>query len=599
MEQPQQQLKNNLLRYLPWLAAALPALIPLWLISHDGVDLPYLDQWGSAYAEFYIKAHHGQLSFWDFTAQQNEHRMFVPKVIYYVLNSITHWNAFGEMILGWLIVCATSLNIAWLCRKATSFPIGPIVWGIANLMIFTPVQWENWTWGLGVINVLPIFFITSAMVVLSTSWNEWLRIGFAMALGTAATFSSGQGILVWPLLLPMAAWSGSLKELLAKKWFVLGWLGAFAFNIVLYNVGYIEPGRPPELRGYYVNPLLVVRFILAFLGNPLIHYAVWPPPTSASIAIGLVEFSLLLASSIYVGLVFFKQRDHAWCRPVVVLLMIGWYSVLSGLAASEFRARQGEWMSMSSRYATAALYLPAALAILIPVILARIRANLRDDSKYVWPVPQWAALAIFLAIYSIGWDRAFNNARFDGLMRLEGKAAVLFLRLFPNNPLLSEAVGPGAASRIPIAEELNAMGYIRPPLINTDVASELQNPTPPTMPPSSFGKIERAEKTHADQAILYGWAMLPQYHQRAHSVLLSYQDELNRPVIFAMGKMGYQRDDLVNSFDDSAYRDSGWLAPFNSAAIPAKLSETQILAWAVDAKTARIYRIDGDITFKR
>jgi hypothetical protein len=110
-------MKHRPLGWLVLALALLPALIPLVLILTYGVNMPFWDEWDPGLAGLYIKAHQHQLSFADLAAQHNEHRILLPRIAYLLLNSMTHWNAVGEMVFQWLIVFATSIGILVLIRK--------------------------------------------------------------------------------------------------------------------------------------------------------------------------------------------------------------------------------------------------------------------------------------------------------------------------------------------------------------------------------------------------------------------------------------------------------------------------------------------------
>src|SRR3954454_17393560 len=108
------------IRWLWFFGAALPSILPLAMILIYGVNFPYWDEWDRSIAGMYIKAHQHQLTFGDLVRQHNEHRILIPRLIFLALNSMTHWNAIGEMIAQWVVVVLTSLLILALCRRTES-----------------------------------------------------------------------------------------------------------------------------------------------------------------------------------------------------------------------------------------------------------------------------------------------------------------------------------------------------------------------------------------------------------------------------------------------------------------------------------------------
>src|SRR6478609_1679293 len=96
------------------IAASLPMLIPLVLISKYGVNVPYWDQWDPDISDIFIKSHDHTLSLSDLAAQHFENRILVPRLIFLALGKMTGWNTIVEMLAGWLIACATSIVIGIL-----------------------------------------------------------------------------------------------------------------------------------------------------------------------------------------------------------------------------------------------------------------------------------------------------------------------------------------------------------------------------------------------------------------------------------------------------------------------------------------------------
>src|SRR5438270_13475536 len=81
------------------LIATPPLLIGL-LILRDGVDVPFWDQWDGT-APLFEKMAAGTLGFADFFAQHNEHRILFPRLIFFGLGCLTHWNIRAELFVSW------------------------------------------------------------------------------------------------------------------------------------------------------------------------------------------------------------------------------------------------------------------------------------------------------------------------------------------------------------------------------------------------------------------------------------------------------------------------------------------------------------------
>src|SRR5208282_5635582 len=98
------QSQSSRYRWLWFFLAALPALTPLVLILHYGVDFHYFDEWTPDMTGPLVKAYHHQLTLGDILAQHNEHRVAVARLILLAINPITHWNNVENLIVAWLMV---------------------------------------------------------------------------------------------------------------------------------------------------------------------------------------------------------------------------------------------------------------------------------------------------------------------------------------------------------------------------------------------------------------------------------------------------------------------------------------------------------------
>ena len=145
--------------------AFLPPFFLGILIYQYSVDVPYWDQWEIAL--FFERFAQGSLSLNDLFAQQNEYRQFFPNLIFLGLGWLTSWNVRYEMLVSFMLACFASYNIYRLSqvtfygddiRRALMFII-------ANVFIFSPIQYENWLFGVQIIYFIPIACITTCLLI--------------------------------------------------------------------------------------------------------------------------------------------------------------------------------------------------------------------------------------------------------------------------------------------------------------------------------------------------------------------------------------------------------------------------------------------------
>ncbi|GAB4292142.1 MAG: hypothetical protein Fur0025_27660 [Oscillatoriaceae cyanobacterium] len=193
----------------------------------NSVNVPFGDQWDNA-AVVINKFSEGTLSFSDLIAQHNESRKFFPRLIFLGLAYLTNWNVRYEMLLIFILACIVSVNIFWLIRHTVQKPgflpsfrfmainieTNPVsllaLAFLANLLIFSPIQYENWLWGIQVVVFIPIVCITTSLVIAYSQLNPISKFTLCGFLATFSTFSYANGLLCWVVLLPALA--------LAKSW---------------------------------------------------------------------------------------------------------------------------------------------------------------------------------------------------------------------------------------------------------------------------------------------------------------------------------------------------------------------------------------------
>ena len=109
------------------------------------------------------------------------------------------------MIVAWLVIVIVMIFLFLQFRMLHS-QAHPILWaltvGVSATALFSLVQIENWLWAFQ----FAFFFIQFAVVVslimlCRSSISLWFRLLIVTVLGVAASFSSAQGLLIWPVLI--------------------------------------------------------------------------------------------------------------------------------------------------------------------------------------------------------------------------------------------------------------------------------------------------------------------------------------------------------------------------------------------------------------
>ena len=330
--------------------ALMPALFTLWLILNYGVDVPYWDEWVTAV--LIERFFQGTLTVADLFARNNEYIQFFPNLIFVLLGWLTRWDPRYGMLLSFVLACLVSFNIYRLAQ--TTSPGGGsrslVQFVLANLFIFTPMQYENWLMGIQIIYFIPIVCITTCLRITCSDRTGRVKFITCSALATISTFSSVNGILCWVVVLPVLLRWQSLDKPAEKDWKVVAWIAGFALCATLY---FSIDGKI-ALGFRFSDQLLVhlrqaLAYFLALLGAPL---AIGPHPIFVAVSVGAAVLLLILFSwNVFLRL----STNHVIANSLIVWLMIGTYSVITAAMVTAGRMHYGVGQSLSSRYTTFSL----------------------------------------------------------------------------------------------------------------------------------------------------------------------------------------------------------------------------------------------------
>jgi len=340
-----------------WLFVLIPAALPYLYVHAFGVNVVFADAWDMVLV--FRKWFSGRLAFADLYAQHVEHRMFFPRGVELLLGSLTRYNNVAEMylIVSCFLITAAVLLLAF--RREIGLPL--IFFVPVALLIFSFRQYENMLFGFQISFAFTQTFGVLALYLLYSSSRHNFRVhAFVAALGSAtiASFSTAQGLLVWPagllgLLLGSVATSG--KKVFVGIWGIVG-----VAEWVAYFVDYKTPrGHPPLLHA--VSHIgTATEYFLTLLGSALF----WQPDHafSGGLVIGCLALAMFLATygrgvlrehSFWVSLFFYSL----FILATITLGRLGMFGV---------------WQAAISRYTTFSILAVASVyTMLAKMVFAR------------------------------------------------------------------------------------------------------------------------------------------------------------------------------------------------------------------------------------
>lgn len=575
------------------LLAAIPAIVILALILRYGVNVPYYDQWGCE-GKLFQKFWEHQLSWRDFWEQDNEHRVFVPKLIYLGLACLTHWNVMADLIAIWACVSIVSFSVYRMHRSAS----GPLSAGkmilfiAANILIFTPACSETWLWGVSLVNVVPMACIFGAMAIACSDLPANLRWALCGVLAIMSTFSMASGLLCWVLCAPLLFLRNNSSAVARgtepahsrlTRWHVVAWGCGFAITTALYFYHYQRPAIHPAPSGALKHPVDLLLFFLLYAGNSITYRLSTIDYAVAARFVGAAMIALMLFSSVYVAI---RWRDKGLRDRALIWLMVGGYSILSGMLIAVSRMELTPVAATWNRYVSYSIFLPVSLIFLIPIVVADIRQK-RPVTGRILMGSAFGLLALTMALHIFKFRESvalFPEIRAD---RVQRKASLIFIDLVRFDSATAKSWHEQTLDDIrPLADVLNAHGWINPPLIQRPRMQDLEDATVANSTP--YGKTEHAGYLGNGKIGIIGWAYDPRQRAVADAVVVSWEKPGGDSVPFAFAEMGMERSSEAG---ESAMRYSGWQLIFPSDLLPS--GNLQLRAWALDTSTGKAVALPG------
>jgi hypothetical protein len=572
----------SIARLIAGCLVVLPIGFTALFINTYSIDMPYHDQWATARLFVYLAE--GSLSFTHLFAQQNEFRQLFPHLLFLGLGAITRWNVRYEMLVSLLLACLVSFNIYRISR-VTITGAEKRLWLLfgTNLLIFSPVQYETWLLGIQVVYLAPIACLTSCFSVAYSGLSPWAKLATCAVLSIVSTFSSANGVLCWALTLPVLLiacdWRRSFVPFL-----VAAWISLCLLSVSFYLYGYQTPEWHPSLAESLRHPAQALTYLAAFLGASLAPGTGIPRLATATL-IGSVAFILFAGACAYLWVRF---ADRSLRRRMIVFIMIGAYSVGTGLMVTAARLGFGSSQALSPRYSTFSLYLLLSLIYLAPIVLEHARTN-GYLSNRLRPAPvACAVVTVLLLIHAFTATRAVLHAHGFRTHLRYLKACLLFINVL-RSPEPATLIPPGQGDPLALANALNRLGYLRPSLIDSKSVEEIAMSSQDGRPSGAF---ENLYKTPDGRFVASGWALLPERQEPAHAVLLTYRDDTRRSRVFAVASMAGVPDGFIRAIQQPLSSRSRWHHTFAQTDMPID-TPTPINAWAFDTESGKAFKLTG------
>ncbi len=572
---------HKIRRQIPFfILVFLPAFLMGMLVFKYGVNFPFSDQW--QLASMFEKIYAGNLSFNDLFAQFHESRKFFPRLIFIGLAYLTNWDVRAEMWVIFLLTCLISLNIYWLsCLTVKgSFKRRLLIFAVANLLIFSPAQYENWLWGIQVVVYLPIACITAGLVLANSGLNEKKKFLIGLCLCVISTFSYANGMLSWLLVFPALIVGNCYKwrEVFEQKLLIFGGAIAFLTSLVIYFYDYQKPADHPSFTAALFRPLDTAHYFLSFLGAPL-----GINNLTLATSVGLIVLGLWLGLTAYfLPLII---RDFNLFKRLMGWQAIAAYALVSGLVTSLGRVGFGISQSLAPRYTAFSIYLIVAVIYLLAIFLEQIKQKSRFSfQKQAAKIIPYFLVGILIVLHLNIINEAIQRMSDRRQILLQSKACLLTVNIIPNNDCL--VTKQKLDNFQPTATILNELGFLKPGLLTTNKIRDIAKKETET----NYGYFDTFKPWEAHTYLARGWAILPERKEPADGVILTYENSEGEGIIFKLINQRFPRQEIAERLQNPAYLNSGWQTEFSAKELPS--GTIKLNAWSFDAKTGEAYKLN-------
>jgi hypothetical protein len=316
-------------------------------IHHYAVNSIFYDQW----FDIRLLGHwySGTLTLSDLWAQHGYNRILFPNLIVLLLARSVHYDTVVEQYLSGALLVASTALIIWAHKRRS--PTISWLWYVpVGAVLLSFVQYVNTLWGFQLAWYMVYISLALSLFFLDRPHLTWPRVGFAIAVAVVGSYSSAQGLLIWPigfLLLYQRNRPRSMK---------LTWLGSAIVTGVVYFYNLNLPGNSSYL---FTHPIAAAKYYFLTVGGVL---GIQVPQktdaeTYAVIAFGFVIFVL----ACWVLVTFAGRRDEITGAPVGVALT-AFGLVFAAMATSE-RVSNGFFNQTYTEYTTFALLIPVGCGL--------------------------------------------------------------------------------------------------------------------------------------------------------------------------------------------------------------------------------------------
>lgn len=339
-------------KFLLCIFAYLPSTILLYCIYQYGLNILIGDEYfGFDWDRFFSNDYS---YIWEFINFHNEHRIFIPKIFYYLIAKISNVDLRVDLYFSFILLfCASFVFYNYLEKiknLSRSFFVFFLI--LINFCYFSIAQIENFIWAFQVSFIscftFSIISLYNFHLVLNENKNKFLHILFFLIFYILASLSNLQGLFVGfitQLILLLIFKFKFYKE--KFFWFL------FIVNLIIWGLYFIGfSTNQGSLVDVVNSPIATLQYFLVWISSPFVR--------TVGIYGYVVSFFIIFTAlfSIYL---FIRKVNSLNIFPISLIL----YALLLGVSVSTGRVVWGIEQAFASRYTTFSMMLIEGIILLV------------------------------------------------------------------------------------------------------------------------------------------------------------------------------------------------------------------------------------------
>ena len=559
---------------------SLPAICAIYMMWTHWVPVPFWDEWdtpGAQLASYY----RGTLTFAELCSQHNEHRLLFPRLVWLPLAIVAGWDVRHGMVLTFCFVCLGSAGLYQLLRSSNGTAAGrAFVFGLMNLVLFSPRQYETFLVGAQGQTFVPTFMLVLALLVNLSGKSLQTKTILNAAIAHVSTYSFGNGMLVWLLAFPLETRSADLPASRQRRrifWRAVYILMA-GLSVASYFISYRHPSAAPPVVSPIAQLPAFLRFVLVWIGS---LFNVGGPMICGAVILFL--FGGLAAVAIWQ-----MRRGGNW-RSHYPWLALGCYTLISGCVAAMARLGFDYSMAGDARY--------TAFSAFLYVAVLGLGFSVYSETK---PRALTARIALSAAVVSLVviltlWAITFKKER--RLLRIftpAWKHSLLVMRwsaAIPQNPEIGLLTPDPLRQTVGTIRTLAENDALRPRLVSQKLASAINER--PDVNATSAGTLDAVRLEATGHLAFQGWARVPDQDRPADCVVLGFETSDGGWKPFCVFETGGNRPDVARHFGRSGLTLSGFSGRVDATSLPR--GDITMKAWAIDLQNERAFPLGGPV----